>query len=263
MTVWTVLKVKIFFLVVLSFLILIGCKEANTNEPQTQNFPDYYPSGIGSTFKYSVTETDSTGNIIQSGTRNILLSGTYNFNGRDYVTQVDSLDFGSQSSISTYLFRKTETAVFYAVDTSQISLLIPDTLKQFVSLRDEMQLLFYPLTSGSSWSLYRITAQVQPGVEVKILDIIASYAQAEQINLNLTSGTVSVNSQKVKYTLELYTDINSPPQRYTAYMWYAENIGLIKYEGNRFIISLTGGGISFESSPNILTQALIDYNISE
>ncbi len=51
------------------------------------------------------------------------------YNGIDYTTQDDSLDFGSQSSVATYLFRKTETAVFYAVDTSQISQLIPDTLK--------------------------------------------------------------------------------------------------------------------------------------
>ena len=53
---------EIFFIVLISLLILVGCKESNTNEPQEQNYPDYYPDGIGSTFKYSVTETDSIGN---------------------------------------------------------------------------------------------------------------------------------------------------------------------------------------------------------
>ena len=81
--------------------------------------------------------------------------------------------------------RKTDTGVFYAVDTSQIALLIPDSLKQYVTLRDEMQLLFYPLTNGSSWSLYRITAEVQPGIEIKILDIVASFDGTEQVALNL------------------------------------------------------------------------------
>ena len=145
------LKTILFSL--LALMIFVGCEEDTPTDPPRQDFPDYYPDDIGSTFKYSVTEKDSAGNLIQSGTRNILYSGTYLFNGINYTTQDDSLDFGSQSSVSTYLFRKTETAVFYAVDTSQISLLIPDTLKQFVTLRDEMQLLFYPLTSGSSWSL--------------------------------------------------------------------------------------------------------------
>ena len=261
MPIRTFLKVKIFFLTSLLLLILTGCEDNTTTEPPEQNFPDYYPSGIGSTFKYSVTEKDSAGNLIQSGTRNILYSGFYNLNGIDYTTQEDSLDFGSQSSVNTYVFRKTETAVFYAVDTSQISLLIPDTLKQFVTLRDEMQLLFYPLTSGSSWSLYRITALVQPGIEVKILDINASFEKAEQINLNLTTGTVTVTSQKVKYNLELYTDIGSEPQRYSAYMWFVENIGLVRFEGNQFIIDIGGGGISFEPSPNILTQELTEYEI--
>jgi hypothetical protein len=241
-------------------MVLTGCEEETPNEPPPPDYPDYYPGGIGSTFKYSIVEKDSAGNLIQSGTRNILYSGTYNLNGIDYTTQEDSLDFGSQSSVATYLFRKTETAVFYAVDTSQISVLIPDTLKQFVTLRDEMQLLFYPLTSGSSWSLYRITAQVQPGIEVKILDIVASFESSESINLNLTTGMVTVTSQKVKYTIELYTEIGSEPQIYTAYMWYVENIGLVKFEGNQFVVNLGGGGIIFEPSSNILTQELIEYD---
>ena len=147
--------------------LILSCSSDNSTNPTEQYFPDYYPGGIGSTFKYSVNEKDSVGNLVQSGTRSILYSEMYNFRDRNYIIQYDSLDFGSQSSVSNYLFRKTDTGVFYAVDTSQISLLIPDTLKQYVTLRDEMQLLFYPLTSGSSWSLYRITAEVQPGIEVK------------------------------------------------------------------------------------------------
>lgn len=251
---------KIIFLSLLALVLLTGCEEETPNEPPAQDFPDYYPDGIGSTFKYSVTEKDSIGNLLQSGTRNIFFSGSYNLNGIDYTAQDDSLDFGSQSSVNTYLFRKTETAVFYAVDTSQISLLIPDTLKQYVNLRDEMQLLFYPLTSGSSWSLYRITAQVQPGIEVKILDIVASFVGIEQLAVNLVSQTIVVPSRKVKYTLELFTEIGSPPQRYSAFMWYAANIGLVKYEGNQFVVNIGGGGITFEPSSNILTQELIEYD---
>jgi len=68
MPIRTFLKVKIFFLTSLLLLILTGCEDNTTTEPPEQNFPDYYPSGIGSTFKYSVTEKDSAGNLIQSGT---------------------------------------------------------------------------------------------------------------------------------------------------------------------------------------------------
>jgi hypothetical protein len=252
---------KILFITLLSLVILTGCEEETPNEPPPPDYPDYYPSSIGSTFKYSVTEKDSVGNLIQSGTRNILYSGTYNLNGIEYTTQEDSLDFGSQSSVATYLFRKTETAVFYAVDTSQIAQLIPDTLKQFVTLRDEMQLLFYPLTIGSSWSLYRITAQVQPGIEIKILDITASFDKSEQLILIWPTGSLSVYTQKVKYTLELYSEVGSPPQTYTAFMWFAENIGLVKFEGNQIVVNIGGGGITFEPSSNILTQELIEYVI--
>lgn len=253
--------IKLFFITLLSLLILSGCEDNLPTEPPVQAFPDYYPGGIGSTFKYSVTEKDSAGNLLQSGTRNILYSGTFLLNGINYTTQYDSLDFGSQSSVATYLFRKTETGVFYAVDTSQIAQLIPDSLKQYVTLRDEMQLLFYPLTTGSNWSLYRITAQVQPGIEVKILDIIARFDSVEQILLTIDSVRIVFPAKKVSYTVELFTNIGSPPERYTANMWYVQNIGLVKFEGNQFIINIGGGGISFEPSSNILTQELIQYNI--
>jgi hypothetical protein len=255
------LILRTFFFAFISVTVFISCDSNTSVDPQEQYYPDYYPTSIGSTLKYSVIENDSAGNLVQSGTRNILFSGTTLYNGINYTTQDDSLDFGSQSNVSTYLVRKSETGVFYAVDTSQIALLIPDSLKQYVSLRDEMQLLFYPLTSGSSWSLYRVTAQVQPGIEIKILDIIASFVGTEQVDLNIDSVTVVFPSRKVKYTLELFTEIGSAPETYTAYMWYAASIGLIKYQGNQFIVSVGGGGITFLSSPNILTQELIEYNI--
>ena len=46
-------------------------------------------------------------------------------------------------------------------------------------------------------------------------------------------------------------------------MWYVKDIGLVKFEGNQFVVSIGGGGITFEPSSNILTQELIDYSISE
>jgi hypothetical protein len=253
--------VKILLIILISILLLSGCKEDTPTDPPEQTYPDYYPTGIGSTFKYSVTEKDSSGNVIQNGSRNILFSGTTVYNGINYTTQDDSLDFGSQSSVSTNLVRKSDTGVFYAVDTSQISFLIPDSLKQYVTLRTEMQLLFYPLTTGSSWSLYRVSAEVQPNFEIKILDIIARFEGVEQIDLNIDSVRIVFPSRKVSYTVEIFTEIGSAPETYTAYMWYVQNIGLVKFEGNQFLIDTGGGGITIEPSPNILTQELIDYDI--
>jgi len=251
---------QVIFVLLSTLIIFFGCTDTTT-EPESTTYPNYYPTGIGSSLKYSVSETDTLGNLIQEGIRNILFSGTSVYNGINYTTQEDSLDFGNQSSVATYLVRKSETGVFYAVDTSQIAQLIPDSLKQYVTLRTEMQLLFYPLSSGSSWSLYRITAEVQSGVQIKILDIVANYVGSEQIGLNIDSSTVVFPSRKVSYTVELYTEIGSAPETYTAYMWYVENIGLVKYEGNQFIIDAGGGGITIEPSSNILTQELIHYDI--
>jgi len=236
-----------------------SCDEGAPIEPPAQEYPDYYPDNIGSTYKYSITETDSVGNVIQNGSRNIFYSGKTNFRGREYVTQEDSLDFGTQSSVNTFLFRKSDTGIFYAVDTSQIALLIPDTLRQYVNLRDEMQLLFYPLASGSSWSLYRITADIQPGISVRILDIIATFEASEQLDLNLNTEIISVNAQKIKYDLEVFEDVTSEPLRYTASMWFVKDIGLVKFEGNQFILDFSGGAISIDITENLLSQELSEY----
>jgi hypothetical protein len=252
---------QLLFIILTFVIYLTGCTETTT-EPETTTYPDYYPTSIGSTLKYSVVEKDTLGNIIQSGTRDIIFSGTSLYNGINYTTQDDSLDFGSQSSVSKYLVRKSETGVFYAVDTNQIAQLIPDSLKQYVTLRNEMQLLFYPLTTGSSWSLYRITAEVQPNVEIKILDIVARFEGVEQIDLNIDSIRIVYPTRKVSYTIEIYSSIGFPPETYTAYMWYVENIGLVKFEGNQFIIDAGSGGITIEPSPNTLTQELISYDIN-
>jgi hypothetical protein len=252
---------KILLTGVFTLVFFFSCDSDNPTNPPNQNFLDYYPSDSGSTFKYSVKETDTLGNIVQQGSRSIGFTGTTTHNRREYITQADTLIFDTLSTYNTFLFRKSNTGVFYAIDTSQISQFIPDTLRQYVTLRDEMQLLFYPLTSGSTWSMYRITAEVQPGIEIKIVDIITEYDGAEQIDLNLTSGTVSVNSQRVRYTLEYYSDVNSEPETYTAYMWFVENIGIVKFEGNQIVLSLTGAGINIDISPNVLTQELIEYNI--
>lgn len=254
---------KVLILFFLSFLFFIGCKESNTNQPQDQNFPDYYPDGIGSYFKYRITEKDTLGNIIQQGSRVLYYTGTSTHNGREYITQADTLLFDTLSSYSTYLFRKSDTGVFYAVDTSLISQLIPDSLKQYVSLRDEMQLLFYPLTNGSSWSMYRVTADIQPDISIKLLDVVASFEKSERVILIWPTGSLSVYTQKVKYELELYSDIGSPPTIYTAYMWYAENIGLVKFEGNQFVLDFSGGAIGIDITDNILSQEITEYYPAE
>ena len=67
MTIRTFLRVKTFFIVLLSLLILIGCEEETPNEPPPQDYPDYYPGGIGSTFKYSVVEKGSSQIELQGG----------------------------------------------------------------------------------------------------------------------------------------------------------------------------------------------------
>jgi hypothetical protein len=81
--------------------------------------------------------------------------------------------------------------------------------------------------------------------------------------LNIEYVRILYPTKKISYTVEIYSEIGSEPETFTAYMWYAENIGLVKFEGNQFIVNIGGGGIIFDPSSNILTQELIGYSIAE
>ena len=96
------IQFNILFLFLQAVIVFTGCNDNTTTEPPEQNYPELLSRReLVQLMKYSVTEKDSLGNLVQEGTRNILFSGTAMYNGINYTTQDDSLDFGSQSDFST------------------------------------------------------------------------------------------------------------------------------------------------------------------
>jgi hypothetical protein len=146
-------KIAVNSVFILIFGLLISaCNKDNGINPPLQNDTGYFPNGDGTRYKYSVTKTDSAGTQ-NTGTRNIEYSGTAVKNGNTYQVQIDSLNFSAVSELSLSYFRKTNDILYYFLDTTGISSIIPDSQKDYISLDKEMKVLSFPVTVNKSWSV--------------------------------------------------------------------------------------------------------------
>jgi len=241
--------------------IFFGCSDDSTNPPKV-NYADYYPNSDQTNYTYSITEYDSTGTLINSGLRFVLYNGDVYINNIQYKNQIDSVSIDTINSGSISNFRKTNTGVFYYVDTSEVANAIPDSLRNLVELPQEMRLLLYPLESGSLWPVYRVTVHLQSGIIFTPITISGGFVSRDSLTLNLNSGDIGVNTVKVKYEMIIIQDPLQLPQTYTSYAWFVENLGMVKMEGNSAVLNaLITGEFNFEDSTGTISQDLIEYEI--
>ena len=222
---------------------------------------NYYPGGKGTTYKYNVVQLDSSGTT-NSLTRNVYYSNEVSINSVDYREQKDSIDDGTSITETISYFRKTDTGVFYFVDTTGFLSLVPDSLKNLISIQDEMRLLLYPLAAGNIWPVFRVSVNLQPGFSFSPLDINGYFVSRENVTLSLETDTTVVVAEKVKYDLDLTVDVNQPAQRFSAFAWFAEEIGIVKMDGSSVLLAiLLTGELIFGDTAAVATHNLVSYNI--
>ncbi len=252
-------RIIVFMPVLLiSALMFYSCSKSN---PESSNPPantgGYFPNGDQSYYKYSVDRTDSTGTM-QTGTRSTTYDGNGTINGTTYQKQVDSLFILSQTNVGVSYFRKTDTGVFYFLDTTGLAGVIPDSLKQYITLDAEMRLLLLPFQSGSTWPVFKMTLSNI----VTLVDVNATYLGTDSVTLNLNSGTVTEEASKIKYDISLTLGLGVPTVTYSTYAWLVNNIGFVKWQGNGAIVdAFTGGGINFADTSSTVTMSLTQYNL--
>ncbi len=237
------------------------CTSDNSTNPSEQNLKNYYPGQNGTSYKYDFKQEDSDG-VVVAGTRSVNYGNEVYIDTVKYREQKDSIDDGTIISENVSYFRKTPTGVFYFIDTSDFLNLVPDSIKNLISTQDEMRLLLNPLDSGSFWPVFRITVNLQPGVNFSPIDINGYFITQENLTVNLENGAIEVIAEKVKYDLDIVTDLNQTAQRFSAYAWFADEIGMVKIKGNSVITNiLLTGEINFSDTATTITQDLINYDI--
>ena len=252
-------------LAILIFALLINaCKNNSTNPPSVNN-TDYFPNGDGSTYTFAIEKTDSNGTQT-GGTRSSEFSGNAVKNETTYQVQIDSLNISGVSGISLSFFRKTNDGVFYFLDTTGLASFIPDSLRSYISVDNEMRELLFPLVANSSWPVFKLNLHYSI-INLTLIEVSAAYDGMESVILHLSSGDVSKNAIKVKFTLSLnIPDPNNPlhtiSTSYSAFGWFADGIGAVKWQGSGAILNaFSGGGIDLTDTTSVITQSLISYNV--
>ena len=243
------------------WVFLFSCTSKEPTAPPSGQEPDYFPNSDGTTYLFTITESDSMG-ILRTGSRYVFYNGDTLINGTSYKFQKDSVKMGTEIGERIYNFRKSKTGVFYFIDTSGFAAALPDTLRNRMTITSELQTLLLLLAEGSFWQVFKLTITLQPGITYAPYRITGSFVKEENVLLNLVSGDLNVTAQKIKYDLEYRIDPEEPSQKFTAFSWVADKIGIIKMDGNAIVVNtILLGEVNLDDSSKTVTQNLIDYNI--
>jgi hypothetical protein len=264
------MKNKIFLVlaIVISFLVFFTCSEDSSTEPPNTIAGNFFPNANGNYYKYSVVRTDSAGSQT-NGTRSSLFNGSTTLAGIQYQIQVDSVIFAGIpfTSASNSYFRKTDTGVFYFLDTTGLSAFIPDSLRQYIALDTELRALALPFSDGLIWTVFKMSFSFSV-INVDIVNVTGYYEGKENITLNLTGGQQQFDAAKVRFKLTLKIPDPANPlsfeeQAFNAYAWLVSEIGIARWEGNGTLLNIfAGGGVDFDDTTTTTVHSLIEYDLN-
>ena len=253
--------IRIIYPFLFIFLFYYCSEDNSINQPPDQNKPNYFPDSEGSFYKYEIVETDSNG-LLSIGFRNVYYMEDTVINRTPYQKQKDSVQSNGQNSITESYFRTTGTGVFYFVDTTGIINLFPDSILSSIDLQSEMRAFLFPLASGNSWPVYRISIILDEFANYNIVDFTGKYLNDEPLQLNLNGELKLLDTKKIEYNFLIQTDPAEEPVIFRANSWLAEDIGVVKREGNSLILGLLSGSVLELSDTSIVvTHNLIEYDI--
>lgn len=255
----------LFFIAAFFLFNNIGCKKSESDGPTaTVTTENYFPNSEGTSYKYSYSRTDSSGQ--SSGTRITNYKGSTTIKGTLYKIQIDSLIISPALQVDSSYFRSTSTGVYYNIDTTGFAASITDSslipLIPFVIIDNELLAYSLPLQNGKTWPVLKITL-TSPTV-VTVVDVSALAVGDTTIILNLESGQTSKAALKIRFTLTLRLDPFSPQsvRTFTADVCLIPEIGPAKWEGCGTLVNVfTGLGIDFADTATVVSQSLIDYSI--
>ena len=240
-----------------------GCKKSESEGPTSPGTTEnYFPNNEGTSYKYSYSRTDSSGQ--SNGTRTTYYKGSITIKGTSYKVQIDSLNLSASLEVDTSYFRTTSAGTYFFIDTTGFAASITDSslipLIPYVTIDNELSAYSFPLQAGKTWPVFKINLAT---LNITVVDVSALVVGKEPINLNLISGSTSKEALKVKFTLTLKLNpFSTSVQTYIANAWLVQDIGPAKWEGSGTLVNVfTGLGIDFADTITVVNQSLIDFSI--
>jgi hypothetical protein len=254
-------KFFVFVIISLTIILFISCKEEQATNPPVENIENF-PSQAGTQYNYNLTF--DTSNQVNGIRKSRILSQSLgkNYNGKViiYQPQVDSVSYQSNVLVDTSYFRKTSSGVFYFIDTTGISQIVPDTLRSLLTVDTESRILFFPLSLNQTWPVYQIDIKIAGVPVFSPLRAYAKVIDTYKLDLVLRNSQKTFNVYKIEYNLDIQFSPESQIERQTAIAHFATGLGFIKWEGQSSVINLVRGSTLVYPS-DVVIEELTTYNI--
>lgn len=248
---------KIF--VVVSLLIFaFACKDSVTEPPLDIISKNYFPDSDGTYFYYNSSVSDSTG-LISSGERRSYFTGDTILLLTPYHVRTDTFELDGTVSDSRSYFRKSSSGVFGYFDTTGVTAIVPDSLRNLISLNTEYRLLFFPLAVGQTWPVYNIS--VDFGIfRIDIVRLSAEVISKDSIELSFRNISITKEVFNVKYDLIITAGSDGELLTFQANAWIMEDIGFYRWSGDSELLNFFTGENIYPLE-TVIMEELTEYNI--
>lgn len=249
---------KILLLLILQLALGYGCKDAATNPPAVTDTRDFFPDKDGSYYYYNVEVFDSTGEI-QSGTKKSYLQGDTTIQQTPYKVRIDSLELYGNISVSKSYMRKSANGVFAYFDTTGLTAIVPDSLRNLLTISTEYRLLYFPFSLNQTWPVYNVSVDL--GISrIDIVRLTAEVMEKDSITIAFRDTTVTKAAFRIKYSLVLITGLDLTTETYTAFAWIMEDTGFYQWEGDAELLGFFTGNIVYPSG-TVVVERLSGFGI--
>lgn len=239
-------------LLILTLLLIAACKESITDPPADIDTRNFFPNTDGSYFFYNTAVFDSTGQI-QSGTRKSYLQGDTTLQQTSYQVRIDSLELNGNLSISNSYLRKSANGVFGYFDTTGFTAIVPDSLRNLLTISTEYRLLYFPFSINQNWPVYNVSIDL--GISrIDIVRISAEVIEQDSLTITFRDTTITKAAYRIKYSMVLITGLDLTTETYTAFARIVEDTGLYEWEGDAELLSFFTGNIAYPSGTVVLER---------
>lgn len=222
-----------------SMLFLTSCKES-IDPPKPEVIKNYFTLPNNSINKYLVDSVSTGNEYFPIGIKTVMWGPEMVTAGTPYYAQIEQLDYtDGGGTLQRMKVRKTERGLYYYLDTTGFSALIPDTAKPFIQIDREITAFSLPFFAGQSWSAFKFNVVIIP-----VINCTASYSGSVVYDHTVQGHTGNVTAERIKYTLSITIPTPGQPAvniEYTGEVWYAESLGVVKKEGDYFLFQFLGG----------------------
>lgn len=255
------MKKKIVSLILVTIFFTVACKESITEPPDNKQNDQYYKIDNSTSIIYDLSITDSNG-VTVNGNRYMAFKDSTIIGGTLYNIQVDSfetfLQFDTLTTTSISYIRNSNSGVFSFTDTTGITIFLPDSLRQYLTVDSESRLLFYPLTVGQKFPVFTLSLSYLI-YDLSVIDIDAVVESSETLNINVNNNPTQLNTLKIKYNF-LLRPTSTDSLYYSAYGWAVKDIGFVKWDGDSEVFNFLFNENIFPAETNVKME-LTEYNI--